>query len=187
MKRFSVLLAIVASLLIAGSVMAAPAKAQRLLCFSGGAATCTTDGGNNTAYIVVPADGQSYAGVYTNGKSYSGKPLSAVDFSFTYAGTVGGGYPRLSIPIDSTGDGKTDGYAFIDAANCGYTSDSGIHTVSTNLANCQVFYGSASYANWDAFAAANPTYTIGTGRLAFVVVDGPGTVSIYDAYFGPAV
>jgi hypothetical protein len=96
---------------------------------------------------------------------------------------VGGGSPRLSIPIDDNGDGKTDAYAFIDAANCGFTTDTTNvgHNVGTTEATCPVFYKAGSYANWDAFALANPTYTIARGTLAFVIADQIGEVTIYSA------
>jgi hypothetical protein len=180
MRRVLLVLALACALLglTASVVSAAPPKAQALNCFQGGGATCVVDSSNNTATLDVPAGG--YAGVYVNGKSYSGKPLAAVDFSFTYYGDVSGGSPRLSIPIDD-GTG-TLSYAFIDAAGCGYTTDTGpntFHLVSTTLSNCQVTYGGTTYLNWDAFADAHRDYRIATGTLAFVIADQPGHVVIY--------
>ena len=172
--------AAVVAIVMASVSMAAPAKAQRLNCFSGGGGTCSVSD-NNTATLGVPGGG--YAGVFVNGKSYSNKPLSSVDFSFTYWGDVSGGSPRLSIPIDN-GTSPTP-YAFIDAANCGYVSDTGapggntFHFVSTTLANCRVFFDGVLWANWDTFAAANPTLRIANGTLAFVIADQPGHVVIY--------
>jgi hypothetical protein len=182
MRRVFLILALTCAMagLTASVVTAAPVKAQALNCFEGGGATCSVSN-NNTATLDVPGGG--YAGVYVNGKSYSGKPLTAVDFSFTYWGDVGGGSPRLSIPInDGTG---TLSYAFIDAAGCGYVSDvtpqdpNTFHIVSTELLNCHVNYLGVDYANWDAFAAANPDFRIANGTLAFVIADQPGHVVIY--------
>ena len=88
---------------------------------------------------------------------------------------VGGGSPRWSIPIDTNGDAKADGYAFIDAANCG-----SMGTVSTTLANCPVSFGPAAYPNWDAFATANPSYRI-ANALPFIISDTsePGTTLLW--------
>ena len=113
-------------------------------------------------------------------RGLTSKPLVAVDFSFTSTGTVTGGAPRFSLPIDTDGKPKTDnGYAFIDAANCGGVS--GVETVvSTESASCPVFFGSGSWANWDAFVAANPTYRIGHA-IPFVIADGAeGTYQVND-------
>jgi hypothetical protein len=182
MRRVFFLFALVCAIagLTLSVTMAAPPP-QKLNCFQGGGGACSVDSSNNTAILDVPSGG--YAGVYVNGKSYSNKPLGSVGFSFTYFGDVSGGSPRLSIPIND-GTSPTP-YAFIDAAGCGYVSDVGVpnqfHTVSTTLTNCQVSFKSPNYnyANWDAFAAANPTFTISNGTLAFVIADQPGHDVIY--------
>ena len=106
-----------------------------------------------------------------------------VDYSFQYncdpsddtVTCVGGGSPRWSIPIDTPDAGKTNGYAFIGAANCGSTG-----TVSTASPTCAVNFASVDYTNWDAFAAANPSYQIGNA-LPFVETDTtePGTTLIF--------
>lgn len=68
-----------------------------------------------------------------------------------------------------------EGYAFLDAINCGNTG-----TVSTTSAACAVFFGSESFANWAAFAAAHPTYRIPAASIPFVIADEPGTYEITD-------
>jgi hypothetical protein len=98
--------------------------------------------------------------------------LNAVTFSFVSTGDVTGGAPRFSIPINTDGGGgSVAGYAFIDAANCGGLSG-GTTTVSTKAANCRVFFQTATYDNWTAFAAANPTYRIAQGHFPFIIADG---------------
>jgi hypothetical protein len=179
MRRLFLILALTCAMagLTASVVTAAPARAQALNCFEGGGATCSVSN-DNAATLDVPGGG--FAGVYVNGKSYSSKPLAAVDFSFDYWGDVGGGSPRLSIPIND-GTSPTP-YAFIDAAGCGYVTDitpNTFHTVSTELLSCRVNFKGTDYANWDAFAAANPTLRIANGTLAFVIADQPGHVVIY--------
>jgi hypothetical protein len=88
---------------------------------------------------------------------------------------TGGGAPRWSIPINVGGDPKDAlmNYAFLDGNGCingGETPSGGAITVSTTLAQCSVNFQGLDYANWDAFAAAHPTYTIASA-LPFVVSD----------------
>src|SRR5437867_11067386 len=106
--RFLGVFALVFSASLLGSSGSA-AAANPLLCFSG-----TTDGGfNGTCTLIAGGavlntfDGDTnpnnnYAGVFFATSSLSGKPLSAVSASFTYAASAGttapGGSPRLSIP-----------------------------------------------------------------------------------------
>jgi hypothetical protein len=172
-KRLFLLALAIAALSITS--VAVSATGGKLKCFADAPATCHLNG-DGTATLTVPAGAD--AGVYyTNGKNTSGSLPANVNYTFQYtctssANCLAGGSPRLSIPIDSTGDGKTDGYAFIDALGCGYTNDTGLQTVSTTLANCQVTYQGVTYANWDAFATANPAYTVGN-NLPFVIADQP--------------
>jgi hypothetical protein len=50
--------------------------------------------------------------------------------------------------------------------------------VSTTNPLCKVDYGSDSYANWATFAAAHPTYKIGSD-VPFIIADGnPGTFKL---------
>jgi hypothetical protein len=166
MRRSSLLLALVATLVIAVPAMAQPAS--RLLTFGTGEATVT---GPDSATLV--NDAGEYSGVYLASRSQSGKPLNAVSFSFSYSGDVAGGAPRFSIPIDTDGNGSVDGYAFLDALNCGNTG-----TVSTESSTCLVYFGPDVYANWDAFAAANPDYRIAPGSIPFIIADQEGTYVI---------
>ena len=80
---------------------------------------------------------------------------------------TGGGSPRWSIPLNADRNGKVEGYAFIDAPGCGNTG-----VVSTTSATCAVTFEGTTYANWDAFAAANPDYRIGHA-VPFVITDTP--------------
>jgi hypothetical protein len=167
MRRLSILVALIASLAIAVPAMAAPPT--KLLTFGNGDVTIS-DG-----TVTLANDPAEYSGVYLNSRSQSGKPLHAVSFSFNYSGDVAGGAPRFSIPIDTDGNGTVDGYAFIDAINCGLTG-----TVSTESSTCMVFFGSETFANWDAFAAAHPDYRIAPGSIPFIIADQPGTYTITD-------
>jgi hypothetical protein len=168
MRRLAPVLALAAVMAIAGTAVAKqPSKLQTF-----GDGHVTTAGWNAT----LDNDPGEYSGVYLKSKSLSAKRLRAVHVSFTYTGDTAGGAPRFSIPID-TRDGSTERYAFIDALNCG---DSG--TVSTDDSACQVFlnWTNTSYANWHAFAAANPTWRLPRRAIPFIIADQPGHYVISD-------
>ena len=172
MKRLVLTAALVVAV-ISMTAVAAFAGGGKLKCFADSPATCTL---NSAVSATIDTTRGGDAGVYlTNGKSMNGALLASVDFSFTYfcanttdlTACTGGGAARWSIPISTDGNTKTtESYAFIDAASCGNTG-----TVSTTLASCPVFLNTGgSWANWDAFAAANPTYTI-SSALPFIISD----------------
>lgn len=158
-----------AAILTAASAFAAP---QSLQSESGGTGQVVITSGNS-ATITNTAPGD-YGLVITNanlkkfvkGKT-SCKPLSVVDYSFVSSGAVAGGAPRFSIPIDTNGDCAEDGFAFIDVNSC-----NGASLVSTESSTCKVYFGSQVFDNWDAFAAANPTYS--ALGWAFIISDQPG-------------
>ena len=181
--RFVSIFALVLSAVFLGNAGTA-AAANPLLCFDGPSdgtiygGDCTINPGGTSATLNT-ADGDpdgSYAGVYYASSNISGDLVGTVTgLSFTYSCTstaatcVTGGSPRMSIPIDTNNNGTTESYAFIDAANCGKTFPSG--TVDQT---CPVFFGSTLYANWAAFATANPTYRIGNDdAIPFVIADQP--------------
>jgi hypothetical protein len=166
MKRIFIALMVAAVAAIGFGSVAASASANTLQTFGTGTVTVTAD----SATIVNAAD--QYGGVYINSRSQSAKPLNAVHFSFDSTGESTGGAPRLSIPID---DGTTVlKYAFIGVLNCGYSSG----TVSTDLPNCMVNFNSVDYANWDAFASANPSFRIAPGQIPFIIADEPGSYAV---------
>jgi hypothetical protein len=168
MKRFLLVLMVAAVAAIGFGGVAASASANKLQTFGTGEVTVT---GPDSATIVLSASDE-YGGVYLNSKSQSAKPLNAVHVSFVSTGDVTGGAPRFSIPIDTDGVGGTvEGYAFLDAAGCGGVSG-GTTTVSTSSSVCHVNFMGADYANWAAFADANPTYRIAPGAIPFIIADG---------------
>jgi hypothetical protein len=164
MKRLLTVLVSVLWLLL----VALPAHADpKLLTFGTGQVSIE---GDVVTIVNGPGD---YAGVYLASRSKSAKPLAAVMFSFRSLGDVTGGAPRFSIPIDDPAtEPSLDGYAFIDAANCGGTSG-GDTRVATNNADCAVFLNvGGSWSNWNAFAAANPAFRIAPGYIPFIIADG---------------
>lgn len=174
MKRLATA-ACIAVAALGSTAVASAASGTKLKCFEQAPATCTLADGATTAYLdVQPA---TYAGVYVNSwRNTGGTLLSSVSFAFSYecaspsSDCVAGGSPRWSIPVDTTGDGKTDGYAFVDANNCGQAGQ-GSGNVGTS---CPVFYSGNGvlYPSWGAFAAANPTATIGNS-VPFIIADQP--------------
>jgi len=181
MRRFAILLAVVASLLVATTALVLSdtrstetGGAGQAFVFSSTSAQLRLTGTGN---------GTDYAAVYTTAKAPAGKLLIDVDMGFRIAapegqnGYVQGGAPRLTIPIDMNGDGAWDDFASIDWASCGGTVDgNGVLTasvlVSTTSTSCGVnLNGGGSYANWDSFAGANPTYRIAKGQQAFIIAD----------------
>ena len=173
-KPFSVLLAIVASLAIALPAMAQPA-ASKLKTFGTGVVTIT---GVDSATIV--NDSGEFGGVFLQSKSNSSKLLSQVVFQFTSRADATGGAPRFSLPIDTDGTGKTvEGHAFLDALGCGGISG-GTTLVSTQNPACHVNFQSVDYANWDAFAAINPSYRSAQGATPFIIADQAGSYTVTD-------
>jgi hypothetical protein len=166
-------------LVVAFAIASASSAAGSLKCGAGAPATCSVSG--DTATLDTSSGGFAFA-YYTNSKA-NGSSLADVDYSFQYncdplddpVSCTGGGSPRWSIPINTNQNGKVEGYAFLDAHGCGNTG-----TVTTTSSACAVNFQGVDYANWDAFAAANPTYTIGHA-VPFVITDTtePGTTLIF--------
>jgi hypothetical protein len=176
MKRFLIGLMVAAVAAIGFGSVAASASPTKLQSFGTGTVTITDD-----SATIVNASGE-YGGVYVNAKNQGNKPLNAVSFSFVSTGDVAGGAPRFSIPIDTDGvRGTVEGYAFLDAAGCGATvgpNTTVSTTVSTSSLTCAVNFQSVDYTNWDAFAAANPTYRIAAGAVPFIIADQAGSYAI---------
>lgn len=175
MKRWIALgLGAVCVLALAGGAAAGPKK---LRTFGTGEASPTSARSGT-----ITNDAGEYAGFYVRGyRSQTGKRLSRVVFSFVSTGDVAGGAPRFSIPIDEDGDGAWESYAFLDAFNCGASGSDDVVTVSTRADDCAVFYGAGVHANWDAFAAAHPSYRI-ADAIPFIISDQPGTYVVSDIW-----
>ena len=152
-----------------------------LTCFSSGGGRCQIVG-PNAAILDNTAGGSS--GVYFPRSRLTGKAVADVSgLSFDFTGIARGGAPRISVPIDTNGDGTTEFYAFISAEFCPATQ-----TGHVSESTCQVFAtgqnSNNGYANWAAFAAANPGATIaatdgGDSTVPFVVADVSGSGAIW--------
>ena len=176
----------------AQSAAAANASSQ-LLCFDGTTDTANGDTGGavyggvctrtaNGAILnnSVPVGSGDYSGVYYATSSLSGKTLGQVtQLSFNYTGVPTAGSPRISLPIDVTGDGTTDFYAFIGAFYC---NDGAGLVDPIHDSTCQIFVGSESFANWAAFVAAHPTWHV--GAIPFVIADDAGLWTVSNVHLG---
>jgi hypothetical protein len=183
--------------MIAGAAAAQPGQsvsftANQLTCFDG-----TTDGGyyglcsmqagvakldnesNDATPTTNPYD--QYSGVYLKRSNLIGKAIGNVrQLGFSYTGTATAGSPRISLPIDTNGDGAKDGYAFISAYYC---NDGAGHVDAVNDTTCTIYIGSDVYANWRSMVAAHPEYRV-AHATPFVIADDPGTWSVFNVKLG---
>ena len=165
MKLVSVV-ALFSVLMLALASFASAAAPNSMKTFGDGVVTITS----SKSATIVNTPGH-YGGVYVGSKSLSGKALAKAAFSFTATGSIEGGAPRFSIPInDGAFDPNTD-YAFMDVAN------SGSGWVSTDNAASKVFFGSEVHANWAAFATAHPTWKI-ADAIPFIIADQAGSYTV---------
>jgi hypothetical protein len=170
---------------------AAPAAApgqNKLLCFDGtsdgygGTCTLLSKGARGPALLDTSSGG--YAGVYVEASTMYGSTLSSVkQLAYAYEGTApGAGAPRMSVPVDTTGDGTTDMWLYIASYYC---NDGAGTTDAIHDETCTIWTStSESYANWAALVAAYPTATVATDNYVFVVADEPGTWTISGVKFG---
>ena len=185
MRRMAPALALSAIALMASAAIAAPSLEKF------GTGEVTISGGTVTIVNTIVNDpvwglGPSYGGVYLKSRSLSAK-LADVEVSFRSTGDVAGGAPRFSIPIDDRDPATKETYAFLAPDRCGGASGQST-VVSTELGNCIVDLNSnfaasvpTSYANWDAFVAANPTFRVQPGGIPFITADGSvGTYVVTD-------
>jgi hypothetical protein len=192
------LLAVFSAAVLLGN--AGPAAASNggnpLLCFDGTTDTANGDTGGavyggvctrtaNGAILdnSVPVGSGDYSGVYYKTSSLSGKLLGDVtQLSFNYTGVPTAGSPRISLPIDVTGDGTTDFYAFIGAFYC---NDGAGLVDPIHDTTCTIFYTGgpdSGYPNWEAFVAAHPTWHV--GATPFVIADDAGLWTVSNVHLG---
>ena len=142
-----VLLAIVASLIIASTALCQPRLGRRW-CHGG------------TIAIVSPTVRPTRRGAArsTAASTSTRSRLAASSLAWSTSrsspvGDVGGGSPRLAVPVDTTGDGSAKVLRLLSADRCGAVSDA-TKTISTNDPGCIVDVNTGgTYDNWDAFVA----------------------------------
>jgi hypothetical protein len=196
-RSLSVLAMFSAAVLLGNAGPAAASNGtSQLLCFDGttdtangdtdgvvygGVCTRTTNGAilDNS----VPVGSGDYSGVYYKMSTLSGKLLGDVtQLSFNYTGVPTNGSPRISLPIDVTGDGTTDFYAYISAFHC---NDGAGLVDPMHDTSCTIFYDGGpieGYPTWAAFVAAHPTWHV--GATPFVIADDAGLWTVSNVHLG---
>ncbi len=170
----------------------ANANGNKLQCFSGttdalgfGGTCSLTESGVGTLDNTDGNTNGDYSGVYIQNSNLNGKSLAEVALlGFNYTGTALAGSPRISLPLDTDGDGVSDTYAFISAFHC---NDGAGLVDAINDETCTIFVSPqiSGYDNWAAFEAANPTYTIGPdGALPFIIADDVGSWTVSNVRLG---
>ncbi len=202
MKRFIVSAALLIAAIgftVAPATAAAP-EGNKIQCFSGTqdtadnagygpyGGTCTQLSPNRAFLDTSPCTEPNgcYAGVYLPNQEINGKLIGDVEkLSFNYNGFgASGGSPRLSIPIDTDGDGDTEFFAFVDVLGCNDGSTTRGKLDVINDPTCTIQAGSETFPNYAAFVAAHPTYKIAMDNYAFVVQDQPGEFTIWNVQIG---
>src|SRR5438477_4490138 len=197
-RSLGVLAVLSAAILLGNAGPAAAANGGNpLLCFDGTTDTANQQTGGavfggvctrtpNGAVLdnSVPVGSGDYSGVFYKTSSLSGKLLGDVtQLSFNYTGVPTAGSPRISLPIDVTGDGTTDFYAFIGAFYC---NDGAGLVDPMHDATCTIFYTGgpvAGDANWAAFVAAHPTWQV-SNSVPFIVADDSGLWTVDNVHLG---
>ena len=173
----------------AGSPPTTAPGLNKLLCFDGvrdlgiysGTCTLNSKGAKGSATLDLSSgdpDGD-YAGVYTLESTVYGQLLTNItQMSYHYTGTITPSPGNLSynIPIDTNGDGSTDFYAFVDAAQDGVHCPgvSGLVDIIHDSA-CVIYEGGVTpRANWAALVAANPGAKVAIDAYIFVVAERTG-------------
>jgi hypothetical protein len=175
---------VVSTAAFAAAPTTAPGQ-NKLQCFDG-----TTDGGyggtcalqgngaKGPATLAVNSSSPTgdYAGVYTLDSNMYGADVSKLtQLSYKYSGTIvpSAGNLSYNIPIDTNGDGTTEFYLFVDAANDGlHCAGTGGNVDIIHDANCIMYEGGVTpRANWDAFVAANPGAKIATDNYVFIIAE----------------
>ena len=168
------------------------ANGNKLTCFDG-----TTDGAYGLCTVnkagIATLDNESndetgtmnpfdqYSGVYVKNSNLVGKTIGTVNqLGFSYRGDPAtAGSPRISLGIDTDGDGDRDVFAFISAFYC----NDGVGNVDViKDPTCTIYAGDAVYENWAAMVAAHPEYRV--GYTPFVIADDQGEWTVFNVKLG---
>ena len=172
---------------LAAQPASVPVNGNKLTCFDGpsegtllgGKCTVNKYGVATLDNSVSDPDGV-YSGVYLQNSNLEGKTIGTVNqLGFSYMGTATAGSPRISLGIDTDGDGNWNEFAFISAFYC---NDGARNVDVINDPTCTIYSGSDVYPNWAAMVAAHPDYRV--GYIPFIVADDPGTWTVFNVKLG---
>ena len=166
MRRLAPAFALVVGLVLVMVFATVSTAAPKFRTFGTGDVTLTKTGAR-----LVNGSGE-YSGIFLRARGVGAKWVRNVHMSFDYAGDTAGGAPRFSIPLDTNRDNVVDGYAFLDAVNCGDTG-----SVSTDDPDCKVFlnFSSETFDNWADLARTHRSWRVPARSIPFVIADQPGT------------
>lgn len=216
MRKLTLMLAALVTFAVAIAATATagkpPTSTQMLKFFHGGAGTIawTSVGGSSTAdnqalELSGTTQGTDYSGAYAVGATSSGVLLSQFNASFDIKGYQGAGSPRISLPVDTNGDGSTDMWAYLSAFYCSgdarTTAANGFDHVDFQKTGCTIYTSSATVLNglsdplnatgsityeWGGFtfnvsdADSRAGWKVATDEQPFLILDEAPAVSYVD-------
>jgi len=215
MKRLIYLLVAAAAAVLAGAAVAGspPTSTDMLKFFHGGngVVSWTSEGGSSTAdnqalKLSGTTQGTDYSGAYAVNATSAGTLLSEFNASFDVKGYQGAGSPRISLPVDTTGDGLTDFWAYLSASyatgNARSPAANGFDHVDFQQSGATIYtsmgglvlnglsdplsatgsityqYGGFSFAVTD--AGPRSAWTVATDNQPFLILDEAPAVSYVD-------
>lgn len=183
-----IMLVVAAVFALVPAALAGNANGNKVQCFSG-----TTDGAPYGGTCTLASDGSAvltnhvlgldYAGLYLQNTNLDGKLLANVNqLGFAYSGTPGAGAPRISLPVDTNGNGSTELWLYVAAFYC---NDGAGAVDALADATCTLWLSDGtSYANWAALVAAHPAWRVADDNLSFVIADEPGSWTVSNVRLG---
>jgi hypothetical protein len=146
------------------------------------------DHNNARIKLAVIQDNDSWAYAQPTQTWINGATLGAVHnlrFDVMTTGYVGAGSPRISVDVDTNGDGQADTYAYLSALYCQAqigTSNWATADFMRTDAGCEIYVSDGGHyvsdgttSAWAQFAAAHPTAKV---TDAYVVMDETGQAFI---------
>lgn len=193
MRKLAVLVTL--GLALAVTSTAGAVNEQKLSFFKGGAgsvnwtteAGSSTSGDNHALRLSVTTLGTDYAGAYALGTGLEGDAIADVtNLRFDVKGYVGAGSPRISLPVDTNGDGSLDLWAYLSAYYCAGSgaAATGWFTADFTSPTCAIYTSAGGpYAGLGGLAAAYPGAEV-ADQLPFFILDEPGVAYLDDLGLG---